>query len=114
MTIVLRLIQWSNSAPFKEVQIDLSNDRRSVTIGHPPPGATRTSSQCWLKFDVVEFDHALVWRHGGVVRLAMIANLTASNWMLRTTIDLTDLHSERGRTSFCQRCRGAGSHSPPK
>jgi len=64
MNFVLRLIQWGNSAPFGEVSIDLSREFCHITIGHPPPGATRTETQCWLKFDVIEFDHADVWRHG--------------------------------------------------
>jgi hypothetical protein len=64
MTIILQLVQWSTSAPFQEVQIDLSTDGLYVTIGHPPPGASRTAGQCWLSFEVVEFDHARVWRKG--------------------------------------------------
>jgi hypothetical protein len=75
MTIILRLTQWSNSAPFQETDIDLTAEGHYITIGHPPPGVSRTAGQCWLKFEVVEFDHAQVWRQGDRVCLTVICCL---------------------------------------
>src|ERR1700683_3617286 len=72
MAVTLRLAQWANSIPLNEVLIDLSVDGLRIIIGHPPPGAIRTAAQCWLQFEVIEFDHAKLWRQSDTVRLTMI------------------------------------------
>jgi hypothetical protein len=71
MLVTLRLTQWGNSIPFNELLIDLSVDGLCIVVGHPPPGAMRTAAQCWLEFEVIEFDHAKVWRQGDKVSLTM-------------------------------------------